>query len=440
MQGTYRADQDRRPAAFSRRRFVAALTLGGGGLLLAACGGGAPAPTAALPAAPTAPPTVVTATRAAGTPTAAAGAGTPAASPSAASPAARATPGAAPTALGQLLATVPLIPELPGQNGIWFVDDARQKRNYGFAGVTTFQAFQALPADRQQRFNTVVGGLPHTDTAGLQYAYKANWDKALGFSFWQVEQEISAGDPPNVWSRLAGAFDRAAIERALTGDGYRPVSFQGQTYLSHYDDFAVHPDDRIGKLTLSRFNRVYLQDRALETAAATATIEAGIAAATGGHPTFAGDPDYAALADALGPVVGAVLLKGDLLYRQAAPSPRGTPATPASPAGQPRLHPYRLVGLALLDDGKTQTALLALLYPDAAAAGADAPVLHRRVNDYQLHATRQPLRDRLAPGDPRVVPAGGRAVLVQPFGVADAANQNLLVEMLSRRDLAFLAG
>ncbi|MGN6700133.1 MAG: hypothetical protein ACTHMR_18405 [Thermomicrobiales bacterium] len=429
----------RRLAAFSRRRFLAALTLGGSGLFLAACGGSA----TATPAKPTAAPAATTASTAT-TSTAAstsvvATPATPVATAiSAASPVAHATPGAASTALGQLLGKVPKIAGLPGQNGIWFADVAQQKRNYGFTDITSVEAFKALTQEQAQRFNNTVGRLPHADTAGQQYAALPDWQANLGFTFWQIEREIMAGDPPGVWSRLEGAFDRATIEQALTGKGYQPVSYHGQAYLSRYADFAVQLSDPLSKLVLARYNRVYLADQAIEPAAATALVQAGIDAATRQIPTFASNPDYAALAAALGPVVGVIILPGDQLYQQTAPAPSRAPATPTRATNQPKLHPYRLVGLGLLDDGKTHTALIALLYSDAATAQADAPVLHQRVNDYELLATRQPLRERLAPGEPRVVPTGDRATLIQPFNVGDEANLGFLIQLLQRRDLAFL--
>jgi hypothetical protein len=441
-------------APFSRRRFLATLTLSGSGLFLAACGGAAtatpPQPATATPATSSTVSTATTSTAASAptsTPTAGQATGTPAvATPvtpatatSVASPAAHATPGAAATTLGQLLGEVPKIGGLPAQNGIWFADVAQQKRNYGFADVTSIEAFKALTKEQAQRFNNTVGRLPHADTAGLQYAALPDWQTNLGFTFWQIEREIMAGDPPGVWSRLEGAFDRATIEQALTSKGYQSVSYHGQAFLSRYDDFAIQLSDPLSKLVLAKYNRVYLEDQAIEPAAATALVEAGIDAATRQMPTFASDPDYAALATALGAVVGVVILPGDQLYQQTAPAPPRAPATPTRATNQPKLHPYRLVGLGLLDDGKTHTALIALLYPDEATAQADAPVLHQRVNDYELLTTRQPLRDRLAPGAPRVVPAGERAVLIQPFAVADEANLGILIQLLQRRDLAFLA-
>jgi hypothetical protein len=441
------------PASFSRRRFLSALTIGGSGLLLAACGGAAtstPTKPATAPPATAAVSTTVPSTTASasGTPAASNAAGTPAvatpATPAATatsvtSPVARATPDAASTTLGQLLAKAPKIAELPGNNGIWFADVVQQKRNYGFADVTSVEAFKALPKEQAQRFNNTVGRLPHTDSAGLKYAAVDDWRTNLGFNFWQVEREISAGDPPKVWARLEGSFDRAAIEQTLTRQDYQAVSYHGQTYLSRYDDFAIQLSDPLSRLVLARYNRVYLADHAIEPAPATALIEAGIDAAAGQIPTFGSDPDFAALAAALGPVVGVIILPGDQLYQQTAPAPPRAPATPTRAANQSKLHPYRLVGLGLLDDGKTHTALIALLYPDTATAQADAPALHQRVNDYELLTTRQPLRDRLAPGEPRVVPAGDRTVLIQPCAVADEVNLGLLTDMLLRRDLAFLA-
>ncbi len=432
-----RRDSGRR---LTRRRFVGGAVLLSGGTLLAACGATTTPPTGAIlastPAASTAATGVV------GVPATATRATPPAGTPTRTAPSAAATRtvvGAAATELGRLLGLVPQTGELPGRNGIWFADAVRQKRNYGFEGVISPDAARAVPGGLT-RFTNTVGSLPFPNEVGLEHAADPRWRATLGYDFWQIERTISGGDLPRVWGRMEGRFDRAAIETTLLGQGYVTTPYRERTYLSRLGDAEIKRDDPLSQLVFSRLNRAVIEEGALGNAATTATIEAGIDAATGRRPTFAADPDYAALALALGSVVGAVLLPADEIYRSPAPARATTAvATRYVAPAHPRLSPYRLVGLGLRDDGATHTMVVALVYGDAAEAQAAAPILRQRAEDYTLVRTGQRLRERALPGEPEVVAAGGRAVLVQPFAIAAEADLSLYLKMYNTLDLLFLA-
>ena len=444
----------------TRRRFIGGLGLLSGGGLLAACGAtatptiGAPPATNPAATATTAIGPASTATR--GTPVAATptnetratpprGTATRAASPSVGT-ATRTTGSAPATELGRLLGLVPQSEKLPGRNGIWFADAARQRRNYGFAEVTSPEAARAIGGDFARFTNTTILALPYPPEAGSTYAGNSQWRAALGYDFWQIERTIAAGDSPQVWSHLEGRFDRAAIEAALLDQGYATVEYGGHTYLSRFGDLAVTAlDDPIVRFTLSRLNRVAPAEGALTTAATTATIEAAIDAAAGRRPTFAADPDHAALATALGPVVGAILAPPDEFYtpppiRTDLPSAAATAiATRYAEPARAHLPPYRLVGLGLRDDGTTHTMVIALVYASAEEARAAAPIVRQRAEGYTSVRINQSLRERAVPGEPEIVSAGGRTVLVQPFAIADEANLSLYLKMYTTRDLLFLA-
>ncbi len=445
-----RAAQCRRtmvPGQLTRRRFIGGIALLGGGPLLAACGP-LTTPTSA-PSSP-APTVVVTAVSTPTTkPTTASVAGTPAttaqtippAAPSIRAPAAMPNvAGASTTELGRMLGLVPQLASLPGNNGIWFADIARQKRNYGFAALTSSAAAQAQPGGLA-RFSNVVGKLPLPTEAGVSRALDQQWRATLGYDFWQIERAISGGDPPRTWARLEGALDRATIEAALRGQGYTTTPYRDHDYLARLGDGEIRLSDPLGRLVLSRLNRVALEDGALACTPYTAAIEAGIDAADGRQPSFADDSDYAALALALGPVVGAILAPADGLYRPAAVPTHGATPRVARTATPTRalLRPYRLAGLGLRDDGTTHTMVVALVYPTAAEAQVAAPILHGRAENYVLLRSGQRLRERANPGEPTVVDTGSRAVLIQPFAIAAEADLALYVQLYTNRDLLFLA-
>lgn len=339
-----------------------------------------------------------------------------------------------------MLGLVPQMASLPGDNGIWFADIAQQKRNYGFTALTSSAAAQAQPGGLA-RFSNVVGKLPLPTEAGVDRALDQQWRATLGYDFWQIERAISGGDPPRTWARLEGKLDRATIEAALRGQGYTTTPYRDRDYLARFGDGEIRLSDPLGRLVLSRLNRVALEDGALACAPDTAAIEAGIDVAGGRQPAFAADPDYAALALALGPVVGAILAPADELYRPAAVPTRGATPRVARTATPTRalLRPYRLAGLGLRDDGTTHTMVIALVYPTAAEAQVAAPILHGRAENYVLLRSGQRLRERANPGEPVVVDAGSRAVLIQPFTIAAEADLALYVQLYTTRDLLFLA-
>jgi hypothetical protein len=411
----------------------------GGGALLAACGPlttptATPAPLATAEAASTSSIT------AAATPATTARTIPSAATPTRSSTVTATNAGAPTTALGRMLGLVPQTESLPGDNGIWFADIAQQKRNYGFAALTSSAAAQAQPGGLA-RFSNVVGKLPLPTEAGVSHALNQQWRATLGYDFWQIERAISGGDPPRTWARLEGALDRDPIEAALRGQGYTTTPYRDRAYLARFGDGEVKLSDPLGRLVLSHLNRVAFDDGALACSPYTAAIEAGIDAAGGQHPSFADDPNYAALALALGPVVGAILAPADELYRRAVvPSRRATPrvgrtATPT----RTLLHPYRLAGLGLRDDGTTHTMIIALVYPTTAEAQAAAPILRQRVANYVLLRSGQRLRERASPGEPTVVDAGARSVLIQPFAIAAEADLGFYIQLFTNRDLLFLA-
>ena len=462
-------------AGLSRRHFLSGGALAGVGILLAACGGAAtttplPPTTTPVPATtPTtggAPPTAATtatraasptgpapatasapapATRATGTPTT----GTGTATRTAPAGTATRTAGGSPAAVGdfaRLLAMVPQVAPLPDNNGIAFADIARQKRNYGLEGATSLESLQAIGAS-VAKFSNALGALPLPPEAGVERLSDPQWRATTGYDFWQLDRTISAGTPPARWVRMEGRIDRAEVTAALTKAGHRPTTYRDATYLTLGEDGQLfNLNEPLTRLTLAQLNRVLLDDGALTASAYTAIMRAGIDVRAEALPSFAANADYANLAAAMEPVVGAQLLPGDDFFRQAvATPPRTTPAVATAIAtrivspDRAKLHQYRLVGLGIRDDGTTHTMLVALHYADAADARADAPILRQRAGDYRLLRSGQLLRDLVTPGEPTIVAAGGAATVILPLAIADERRLNLWQQMFAARDFFFLA-
>lgn len=341
-----------------------------------------------------------------------------------------------------MLALVPQRAPLPGTDGIWFADLARQKANYGFAEVTSQAAFAQLSDDRRLTFNNIVAALPLPEDAGRNYAALTAWRDATGYEFWQVDRTIQAGTTPQLWTRLEGRFNRAGILGALQGADHLPVAYQEGTILTRgQDGQLVNLSLPLTHYTLARLNRVVLEDGALTATSQTALAQAGIDVRAGRVPSFAADPDYAALLVALGAVVGAMLLPPTAFYGapnpSARPTPTPTPARTATPVAD-RLPPYNLVGLGLRDDGKEHAMVIALVYANQADARTGATVLLRRLQSYRLTVSGQQLSDRAAPGDAELLAINGRTVVVVPLKINDEPSLSLWLRMYANRDYAFL--
>lgn len=457
---------------WSRRRFLCTLTLVGGGIFLTACGGTPPTATPPPPGVPTPGAPTVTATQAAATATTAPAsptrpappatpastpAGTPVGTPVSGTPTRPAPPGspvaASPTVaptprsnpiFTRMLGLVPQRDPLPGADGIWFADIAAQKRNYGFADVTTQEAFTGLDAGKRLTFqNAIMLALPIADDAGRNNALLPEWREATGYDFWQIDRTIQAGSPPQLWTRLEGRFDRAAIATALEAAGHQPVNYGGGTILARgQDGQIVRMQEPFGRLTLARLNRVVLEDAALATTSQMALAEAGIDVRSGQLPSLAADPDYAALEVALGPVVGAIMTKPDVFYgtpgASTRPTPTPTPSRTATPVAN-RLPPYSRVGLGLRDNGREHAMVIALVYANLDDARTAATVLLNRLGEYRLTVNGQQLSERAQSDGAELVTIGDRTVVVTPLKISDEPSLSLWLRMYTNRDYQFLA-
>lgn len=162
----------------------------------------------------------------------------------------------------------------------------------------------------------------------------------------------------------------------------------------------------------------------------------------GRRRSLADDPTYAALAQAIGPVVSAALLEGEQL--------RAPPTVQMSPEARAKLeewldlqseslHRYDLVGFGYLDDGHDQTIVIALAYDDAEYAEADAPVLAERLENVpSLIMHEQILSDYWRVGEPEVHSFKGGSVLAIKLELDSEAPAGLWLNMLIRRDVVFL--
>jgi hypothetical protein len=450
---------------FSRRQVLGMIATAGGALLIAACGGspttaqattapsasaaGSTAANAAPSSAPSAPPSAAASASASAMPVAS-GAASPTtrpASPIAATPGSGASPVVAParpflsagTDLGRMLATLPQHGSfLSAKWGFTFADLGQQLRNYDLAGTTSMGMLDS--PEKFARFGKATAPLPLPFELSLEVE-ESEWRAVVGYDFWQVDRALGIDFPDGKPVRLEGRFDRGAIGRALVASGRTAGQYREGTIYSYGREGAIDVNDpvtqRLGLFT--GFTRVVLEEAALASVGTTQLAEATIDVRAGRAPSLLANPDYDALAYAIDPVVGAALWLPEQFY---GPVDRnGTPVPPATPAvGAERLPPYRLVGMGMQDDGKIHTMIVALVYEKAEDARTAAPLLRRRLESYQLTTgtTVTMLRDRAVAGEPRLVAAGSRTVVVQPLTIGDERNLNLWRVLSNSREVGFL--
>jgi hypothetical protein len=361
-----------------------------------------------------------------------------------------ASPGASPpttTLLTHYLARIPAaVLDNDPLAAVWFADLLGQRRNYGYAGIDSFDALLALPKSDFMRLGSILNGLPLLGLFGGAIGIEAqDWRAQIGFDGWQFDQAIYVGQRQDfsTWDHAQGQLDGDLIGQRLRALGYTARDYRGAAILVRGNPFGAAKGG--AKSFVVRAMEVLPGDGTLTATVFPDLLDATIDLGAAGGASLMENADYRAIAAALGLVVGAGLIPAAGLFRpapQAGTVVRTPVATPRSlyPTALPA---YRLAGFGLRDDGQAHTLVLALVYPAAADAAAAAPILRQRLMDYRpdprLTRDGSPLlSDHHAPAEPSVVTHDGRAVLVQPLTIADERKLGLWLRLLMLDDTGFL--
>jgi hypothetical protein len=276
----------------------------------------------------------------------------------------------------------------------------------------------------------------------------------VGFDFFAVRAGIAFGVPPAQGLVLAGDFDAAQITAAYAARDYvaqvRPRLTLLCSTAACDEGLRVDLARRdTGNPFGGRIGRAeplaLLPDSGLLLNAPNfAVLEALLPAALSGQDTLADQPDYAALAQV-------ATASGTLIQMQFT-ADVGLAAAPAALA----LPPYGLLAIAQRLEADAQYADVLLSYTDEAGARAALSAITTRLETAATQDGRPVLAlfaDREMTLTTAVVPAGERFVaqlaLRAPLPpdvpgsdgrlVASAAPFRLLIQMLQRRDLGWLA-
>ncbi len=239
---------------------------------------------------------------------------------------------------------------------------------------------------------------------------------SLGIDFFQVQQELSFGQPPENTLYLAGTWDGEAVSAALTSRNYALIDENGVAQLWCEEDcltgFEVQMDGRdpanpFGG-NLGQNWPMLVSDGILIGNRSEPLVRAYLNTTEDDTPTLAQEPLWraavsAATQDSI--LLQATALSGDDLRFF------GDPLSGLRPMLSPEqlqrfaqdlladyvsLPPFRLLLLADTVSQGEQLAKAVLVYQDEAAARAAADALPGRIAAYVSLATQQPFTDMLA--------------------------------------------
>lgn len=94
--------------------------------------------------------------------------------------------------------------------------------------------------------------------SAMAYALSPDWIPTFGFSLFDVDQSLEAGEPPDMVTIYRGAFDANAIGKALIASGYQTVDATGASVWSIAPDGSLDPSKTAIRLTVGRMNNVAL--------------------------------------------------------------------------------------------------------------------------------------------------------------------------------------
>ena len=230
--------------------------------------------------------------------------------------------------------------------------------------------------------------------------------RAIGFSLVDADQEISAGQPPDVVTVVTGRIDPDRVEKAVTTDpewkdDLERADHGGGTYYRWGPERRLNPD-RIGPVRpVGVGGRLSVEDGVARWSNADAPLEGALDADQGERDSLADDDDMAAAARVLDgeKVLSAVLTDaGEQFAPTASLGPRVPPAVQErlgdmlGPAED--LPDWRVAAVAdaVGDDDKPRVVLV-FLHDDGDSAKAHVAFLRKLLREGTSFATQRPLKD-----------------------------------------------
>ncbi|MHB8645962.1 MAG: hypothetical protein ACYDAR_09275 [Thermomicrobiales bacterium] len=318
-----------------------------------------------------------------------------------------------------------------------FANLGAAKKLYGYDAVHAYSDLQAQKITLAN-YTNATNGCYLTDFTGVSYSL-GDYRDAFGYDVFQVDREISAGQPLDHFSRMEGTFDAATIIAKLQAGGYALADQGGVPYYTVRGDSELNLSDPRGRLALGRMNRVAVDNERITAAPKTELMMDALDAETKKTAALDASATLRALATVLGTVTSmATIAPGAPGVVEAVLQPGQLAATTR---GWGTLHPSELNAMGYTDAGNFQRTMhVALVYTNPSDAAADAPELVKRITGYRLLRAQQTLLPTHATAvTSRTATVGSKGVLVADIALApDPARGRLWLDMLFQRDTLFL--
>jgi hypothetical protein len=318
-----------------------------------------------------------------------------------------------------------------------FANLADVKKLYGYENVHSYSDLQAQNIKAADYANATNGCYLTAFTGVL--AGQGEYRDAFGYDVYQIDREISAGEPQEYFSRMEGAFDATTIVTRLQAGGYAAADQNGTPYYTIRGDSELNVSDPRSRLALGRMNRVAASAERVIAAPTTALIAAALDAEAKRITTLDGSASLRALATTLSGVTSMVTFPpGASDVVEAVLSPQQIVATTR---GWGTLHAPELQAMGYTDAGQfRRTMHVALVYTNPSDAAADAPELVKRITGYRLIRSQQTLLPTYATAvTSRTATVGSKGVLIADIALTtDPARGGLWMQMFSTRDTLFL--
>lgn len=307
-------------------------------------------------------------------------------------------------------------------------------------GYDTIRAFNDLQVHniKMTDYANAMNGCYVSEFTGALFS-QGEYRDAFGFDVFQVDREITAGQPPDSFSRMEGAFDADTITARLQASGYALAEQGGAPYYTIRGDGEFGSSDPRTRLALGRMNRVAADKERIVAAPKTELIAATLDAEAKKTAALDGSATLRALTTALATVTSmATFPPGASNTVEAVLPPQQLTATTR---GWGALHVSELQAMGYTDAGNFQRTMhVALVYTTPSDAAADAPELVKRLTGYRLVRSQQTLLPTYATAvTSRTATVGSKGVLIADIALApDPARGRLWIDMYQSRDTLFL--
>jgi hypothetical protein len=191
---------------------------------------------------------------------------------------------------------------------IWFGDQARAKKLYGFEGINSLEALNQLPKKRKGICSS------YRWSRGIHTRWGQIDPSVTGFDIWMVDRAIfdpGIVPPPNRYTIMEGNFNQDLIINNLTALGYQKVDYYSFNYLSINADYGLDSGGQLNPIAqevLSAMNRVAVQDNILAAAPSTKIMTDILETMGKKQKAVIDDPACQALTASMGDVLSGVIL------------------------------------------------------------------------------------------------------------------------------------